>query len=198
MTNQQYREKYPIGTVLWRMTGKYRDGKVYWYPDACSIEQHTSEGFGFGIEPNPCGASWNAIGKVYFLSRDDCFLTWGDKPFIEDYSIPKEEQTLHDLKKYGNHVIYLENGVTVLSITIGLFKISLEPEELAWNTDGKSYDIEDIHNWWLTLDEIREQIWKKNGIVTIEVREEDPLGGIIYKVENDGLWYKHGATMGYA
>ena len=191
-------EKYQIGTVLWRMSGDYHEGKCYWSPKACSIERHCKNGFGFSALPFDSGNSWGNIGKNYFLSREDCLARWGDRPMIEDDNRPLEKQESPDPKEYDDVIIQRDDSVNNVRISVGGGDYQLDT--LKWDFDSELEEYTEDGDY-LTLGEIREQIWAGNPHKPIiEVRVEGALKGIIYQVGNykDDLWHVHGTTRGYA
>lgn len=188
----------PVGTVLWKMVGTIKgaqgEQKVHWMPEAHAIQYADDGKFMFSHG----GASWNSIGKSYFLTREECLADWGNKPTIEDLA-EKERPELPDLNKI---VVWRFDEVSILTIMVDNALVDLS--ELNWH-----HDIESESNYdpscgdFLTLEEISGQILDKapsgeNQI--IEVRIENPLKGVIYQYGNcqDNKWHKHGETRGYA
>jgi hypothetical protein len=200
--NEEQRQKYPIGTVIWCMSGKPRHGNVYWSPLPRSIEQHPEKGgFTFDIAPITHGSTWNNIGRNYFLSREECLADWGDKPRITEDDCPVEEQENPDPAEYGKRVIWRDDSMTAVIISIGLGRMRCPLKSLKWHNDPEAGEY--IGNGdYLTLDEIRDQIWEKMGCHDIiEILEESPLQGVIHLTGNypeSNYWYKHGTTRGYA
>jgi hypothetical protein len=196
--NEEQRHKYPLGTVLWVMSGKPSCGKVYWSPMARSIEQHPEKGgFMFDAVPMVHGSSWNNIGNTYFLSREECIAAWGDKPRIEDDDRPVEKQEHPHPGEYGKRIIWHDDSINALTITAG--HTPVPTETLSWRMDRGAKHLTGNGNI-LTLNEIRDQIWKKHGKTIIEVRVESPLSGVIYQVGNytEDYWHEHAKTRGYA
>lgn len=195
--------QYPVGTVLWNMVGRYRHGKVYWAAVANAIQISHEKGFLFdqSFVDSKHGNSWNGIGRNYYLSREECLANWGDRPLVEDDTRPVAEQEYPDPKEYGKRVIWRDNSVDILQITVGSNRAPFDQLGIAWHFD------EDMakatgNGEWLTLDELRDLIWGRLGHKhIIEVRVESPLGGVIHQVgnyPNDDLWMEHGKTRGYA
>lgn len=206
MNRKEYLEKYPqypVGTVLWHMEGRPRHGKVYWAAIARAIQISTETGFHFdqSFVGLAHGNSWNNIGGNYFLSREECLAEWGDKPLIEDDDRPVTEQEHPDPKEYGKRVIWRDNGVDILYITVGHNRAPFDQLCIAWHFDEGMAKATG-NGEWLTLDEIRDLIWGRLGHKhIIEVRVETPLRGVIHQVgnyPNDDLWREHGTTRGYA
>lgn len=198
--------RYPVGTVLWKMEsgfndycGSPADEKIHWRPEAHAI-QHTNENvfmFSHG------GASWGAIGKTYFLTREECIEDWGNRPMIEDPPPKGDPPPLPDLNKLE---IWREDSVSILTITVccGFNREFVSTEKLDWHVDpnvdewGHRFGFTVEH---LTLQEISDQIKTLYPLCSIiEVRREEPLKGVIYQYGNygDDEWREHGTLNGYA
>lgn len=196
--NEEQRHKYPLGTVLWCMSGKPYHGKVYWSPTPHSIEQHPAEGgLMFNSMPMTRGLSWGNIGKNYFLSREECLAAWGDKPRITDDYRPVEDQERPHPVELGKRVILRDDSINILTITANYAPVPIKAR--SWRNDKEAERIMGNGNL-LTLDEIRDQIWEKQDKAIIEVRVESPLSGAIYQVGNytEDYWHEHAKTRGYA
>ena len=205
MTNKENRierPQYPVGTVLWNMEGWPRHGKVYWAPVCRCIQVSAEKGFLFdqSMPDVAYGNTWGNIGKNYFLTREECLAKWGDKPFIVDDERTPAEQEHPDPKEYGKRVVWRDDSTTIVTITTGPGRGSFPLDNLIWRKDDDAQEMMGCGGF-LTLDEIRGQVWKWIGHKTIiEVREESPLNGVIHQVGNhsDDLWCEHGKTRGYA
>lgn len=99
----------------------------------------------------------------------------------------------------GSKVIYDFDGVTRAAVYTGRLT-DLEPAELEWQINDESADIAEICEgspYFLTLDEIREQLEDEapHGITVII---DDPLfGEILHYDAINNHWIRIGATMGY-
>lgn len=100
----------------------------------------------------------------------------------------------------GSRIIYDYDGVTKAEVYTG-WLTALEPAELEWQINDESADMAEICEgspYFLTLDEIREQLEDESphGITVII---DDPLYGEIlhYDMINEH-WIRIGVTMGYA
>lgn len=100
----------------------------------------------------------------------------------------------------GSRVIYDFDGVTKAEVYTG-WLTDLEPTELEWQINDESADMAEICEgspYFLTLDEIREQLEDESphGITVII---DDPLSGeILYYDTINCYWIRVGVTMGYA
>lgn len=197
---KQKREQYPIGTVLWKMDRTAHHGKVYWSPKPLSIEQHPERGgFKFNSIPSQGGSSWNNIGVNYFLTRQECLDDWGDDPTIENDIRPAEDQEYPHPAEYGKLTIWCDDPTSTLLIVTGLTRDRYSEAKLRWNTSKYASGFEGFSQY-LTLDEIRDQIFKELGKTIIEVRVEDPLRGVIHQTgnqPNNDYWHEQGKTRGY-
>jgi hypothetical protein len=108
---------------------------------------------------------------------------------------------IYEPDEYGKRVIYREDGVTLVSITVGGHGKYCPTTNLVWHTDEDAEAMTG-DGGWLTLDEIRDQIWEREGYnIIIEVREDGPLSGVIHQTGNQPkskAWHEQGTTRGYA
>jgi len=198
------RRTYPVGTVLWNMVGRRRNGKVYWAAEANCIQVSHEKGFLFdqSLADSTHGNTWGNIGKNYHLSREECLAAWGEKPLVVNDDRPVEEQESPDPKEYGKLVIWLGDDTNTVFINVGFDKAPFSADTLEWNINEETAKMlgGEKGGYYLTLDEIAEQINKTIQGAIIEVRVEGPNGGVIHQVGNrlGGLWHKHGTTRGYA
>jgi len=198
------KKTYPVGTVLWRMGGRERNGEVYWAAIPQCIQVCNENGFLFdqSMVDFKHGSTWGNIGKNYFLSREECLASWGDKPLIEKDNRPVEAQEQPDPNEYGKQTIWLRDPTSNTYIFVGMERAPFSTNNLEWNVDDEKAEAmgDKEGGYCLTLDEIAKQIKQATGVTFIEVRVESPIAGVIHQTGNyaDDLWHKQGTTRGYA
>lgn len=194
--------RYPVGTVLWRMVGvlngccgQPKDNKIHWLPEAYAI-QDVKDSMFFHTHG---GASWNAIGKSYFLTREECIAAWKGDTVTDPPKIKPEET-----KDLNGKIIYRDDDMALLTITFD--KMLVPPSDLEWRHNS-AYEIpgKPGSGEFLTLEEISDQLVEMTpddyrGFKQIEVRIDEPLSGVIYRYNQyrDGRWNEYGKLQGYA
>ena len=98
------------------MEGHRRHGKVYWAAVPHCIQICNESGFLLdqSMVDIKHGNTWGNIGKNYFLTRVECLVDWGNKPFVVNDDRPVEKQENPDPKeksmvgeKYGLVILQL-------------------------------------------------------------------------------------------
>jgi hypothetical protein len=210
--NEEMRQKCPVGTVLWHMTGrrtKDADGheKTIWAAKPECIEHANERGFlttKHITEPTH-GSSWGLIHDTpqwggYYLTREMALESRAGRPMIEDYIPPEDtepqEMTLGEIMP-DDAVITIWDGVDTAHIYEGIPFMPVH---------GNAYDCfpetECAYRGTVreaTLKEIRAVFPK--GIITVFA--ESQLNGAAYQIgaayEPQGeKWRYYAKTGGYA
>jgi len=189
-----------IGDIVWEMRGRRQNGITKWAAQPRCIEYADEHKFLFA---DGCGASWNSIGKNYFLSRQDAmddFLKRHDslatksaEPDAPVYEAPRTD--------WEDYEIY--PGSELENITkIFLNDNPLNTSRLIWQTlpddDWRKSDAGCEYS--MTLNQLSTQLYAmgERGIITVVV--EGPMHGDIFQIGNysEMKWGLHGTTRGYA
>lgn len=194
--------KIEVGTVLWRMRGIERNGIVRWYAAPDCVEQIDDRKFLFG---NGCGASLNAIGTNYFLSRDEAIhnhLSMGGE-LEQEFKEDAEEITRLPPTDFQDQIIYKFNhGVNDCGVYVGgLSQLKDITSDIVWNCISLVDD--EYYEESLSLSQIYDQVSRLAGheYDIITVIQNDPLRAQIYQCNNyeRGKWVcLADNVMGYA
>ena len=181
-----------VGTVIWKMVGHKKDGKIYWFakPNCIEVKKRGMYMFGDGA-----GVNENGIGNTYFLTRKECiveFLKNHESLITEDPAVPaKKTFSLEDVVIYPN---YEEGMITKIIVDDQLY----DQKSLLWNYDPNFASNCESSGKYLRLKDLSEQLHDKGRVIM--VIRESPLNGDIYLYGNynDDKWYHHGTTRGFA
>ena len=130
--------RLPVGTVIWRMAGYEHEGKIYWSARPNVIEVSNPRGFWLDVFPKSDavqGNTWNNIGRNYFLSREECLASWGDKPLIQKADKIKTGEPTKSDAPIGEYVVEPDDPNSVVYINIGSDLLPFDKNRLKWNQD---------------------------------------------------------------
>lgn len=197
------------GTVLWRVMGKRRDGRITWHAIPKCIEKVEGDRYLFSI--GGCGK--DSVGVNYFLTRPEAieaFLAKYDS-LVEDIdpnstldgmAHPELKDRVTELPRtdWDSFTVVRWDAVDAASVYHGgLRDLKNITDDLKWRDDG--FGQAGYHTEVLTLKEIYEQVKEMfPGRPVITVFQETLLNGAIYQCGScgDGKWVKFGTTKGRA
>jgi len=206
--NEEIRQKCPVSTVLWHMTGRHtKDGnghiKIIWTAEPKCIEHANERGFlttKYIGEPAH-GSSWGLIHDTpqwggYYLTREMALESHAGRPMVEDYTTPEDaepaEVLLGEIVPDDTRITFFD-GVETAHIYSGIPFRPMNPAAHFYETECEYHDT--VRE--ATLKEIREEF--PQGIITVFA--SSPLSGAAYQIGNqpkEEKWRLYAKTGGYA
>ena len=187
-------------TILWGMQGTRQNDNIHWkaVPKIVeSVEKYMYRFYSGG------GVSHNAVGSMFFTSKEECEKHWLESHSSFDEPIGFEELTPegideHPRTDWETYEIQKFNGVDSCGVYAGgLDKLVRINNELEWHKDTEHVAEYGMEVEYLELHEISEQI-KTKSLLTVFVNS--PMRSKVFQYGNypDAGWVYLGDIQGYA